>query len=315
MSSRNIVSKGVRYLTDKGYRFAVNRSLFDMYQDMPDDEYLKRLFRYKMGYDLNLDNPQTFNEKLQWLKLYDRRPELTKMVDKYEVKAYVAERIGEQYIIPTLGVWNHFDEIDFDKLSDRFVLKCTHDSGSISICKDKSTWDKHAARIKLEKNLRRNYYYAGREWPYKDVKPQILAEEYLENNCDEGLHDYKTWCFDGKVQYIQYITGRIHNATYEGFYDRQWNLQTFSYHNPLMKKSVLKPDCLTELIVLAEKLTENLPFVRVDFYILPNGQIKFGEITFYPMAGMEHWKPEEMDIKFGKLITLPRKKEITSERG
>lgn len=310
MILNSIIIKGLRYLTDTGYRFVVNGTRFAMYHDMPDDEYLKRVFRYKMGYSLNLDNPKTFTEKMQWLKLYDRRPEYTTMVDKYEVKAYVAKRIGEQYIIPTIGVWNHFDEIDFDKLPNQFVLKCTHDSGGIVICRNKSSLNLEKAKKIIECFIKREYYYLWREWPYKDVKPQILAEEYLENDCDEGLHDYKVWCFGGHVQYIQYITGRIQNVTFEGFYDRQWNLQTFSYHNPLMKKSVPKPSCLAELIVLAEKLSKNIPFVRVDFYILPSGQIKFGEITFYPSAGVDHWKPEEVDFQFGKLITLPHKTEI-----
>ena len=211
--------------------------------------------------------------------------------------------MGEKYVTPTLGVWNHFDDVDFDTLPSQFVIKCTHDSGGLIICKDKKLLDISAAKEKIEHCLARNYYSNLREWPYKDVPPRIIAEEYLENN-EEGLHDYKVWCFNGEPVYIQYITGRIGDQTYEGFYDLNWELQNFSYHNPLMKEPVKRPDCLEELIWAARELAKNQPFVRTDFYVLEDGSIRFGEITFYPMSGMEHWHPAEMDRILGDMIDL-----------
>ena len=167
---------------------------------MSDEQFLKKEFFLAMGKPLDLDNPKTFNEKLQWLKIHNRKPEYTTMVDKYAAKQYVADKIGSQYIIPTLGVWDHFDDIDFDALPDQFVLKCTHDSGGLVICKDKSGLDKKAAKRKIEHCLRRKYYYAHREWPYKDVKPRIIAEKYMTNGTSEELNDYKLMCFNGKVK-------------------------------------------------------------------------------------------------------------------
>ena len=268
-----------------------------------DKKYLKILYKYLMGKECNFDNPQTYSEKLQWLKIYDRNPLYTQLVDKYEVRKYVEERIGKEHLIPCLGVWNHFDEIDFDKLPNQFVLKCTHDSGGLIICKDNSKLDLKKARKKIEHCLKRNYFLNHREWPYKDVPPRIIAEEYLENN-EEGLHDYKIWCFNGEPVYIQYITGRIGDQTYERFYNLNWELQNFSYHNPLMKEPVKRPDCLEELLWAASELAKNQPFVRTDFYVLEDGSIRFGEITFYPMSGMEQWHPAEMDRMLGDRIDL-----------
>lgn len=271
-----------------------------------DDEKFIR-YRYKAVFkrEPNLDNPTLFSEKMQWLKLHNHQDSHTAMVDKYLVRSYVADRIGEQYIIPLIGVWNSVDEIDFSKLPCTFVLKTTHDSGGIVICNDRGRFDIDKAKEKLQRRFKKNYYYVGREWNYKNVTPRIIAEEYLENDAAEGLHDYKVWCFNGRAEYVQYITGRIANVTYEGFYDRNWKLQSFSYHNPLMKTAIPKPEKLDELLYVAEKLAQGLPFGRIDFYILPSGDIKFGEITFFPMGGTEHWKPEAMDLKLGEKITLP----------
>lgn len=183
---------------------------------MPDEKYLKLMFRARMGKKLNLDEPQTFNEKLQWLKLYNRKPEYTRMVDKYEAKAYVAERIGAEHIIPTLGIWNSFDEIDFNKLPMQFVLKCTHDSGGLVICKDKEKLDIKAAREKIEKSLKNSYYDWGREWPYKDVKPRIIAEQYMADN----LRDYKLFCFDSIPRMTLVCSERFtKDGVKEDFYD------------------------------------------------------------------------------------------------
>lgn len=272
-----------------------------------DEKYIRMHYRVRLGRELNLDNPCRFTEKMQWLKLYDRKDEYTTMVDKFEVKKYVSEKIGEKYVIPCLGVWERFEDINFSILPNQFVLKTTHDSGGVAICKDKNNFDIEKAEKVLSENLKRNFYLLGREWPYKNVRPRIIAEQYFENDSKEGLHDYKVWCFNGKARYIQYITGRISEKTYEGFYDRDWNLQDFAYLNPLMDNSVEKPDKLEELLYVAEILAEGIPFARIDFYILPGGSIKFGEITFFPLNGTEPWNPDTQDEIMGRMLKLPHK--------
>lgn len=269
---------------------------------VPDKIYLSAYYYAKQKRFPNIKNPKRFSEKIQWLKLYDKNPEHTVAVDKYLAKPYVAKIIGEKYITPTLGVYDHFDQIDFNKLPDKFVLKCNHDSAGLVIVQDKSKLDRAKAKEEIEQALKYNYYYISREWPYKDVKPVILAEEYLENG-EEGLHDYKVWCFNGKAMYIQYITGRI-RKTYEAFYDRDWEKQDFTYYNPLMDGEVKRPERLEELLEVSEKLAKDMPFLRADFYILETGEIKFGEMTFFPIGGMERWHPDEMDVKFGSMIDL-----------
>lgn len=276
---------------------------------LSDTTYLKLMYWASMHKRLNLKEPKTFNEKLQWLKLNNRNSEYTRMVDKYEAKKYVADRIGEQYIIPTLGVWNQFEEINFDALPNQFVLKCTHDSGGLVICRDKKELDLNLTKEKIERSMSVNYYYNGREWPYKNVKHRILAEEYMENG-KEGLHDYKIWCFNGEPEYIQYITGRIGKVTYEKFYDKNWAAQSFSYHNPILKNDVECPKELGKMLDLARKLAKDCPFLRVDFYVLNGGEIKFGELTFYPMSGFEKWHPEEMGNKLGKMLTIAQTKRV-----
>lgn len=269
-----------------------------------DRNYLKFYYRHKYGEELKLNPPVLFTEKMQWLKIYNQKPEFTIMVDKLNAKKYVGEKLGEQYVTPLLGVWQHFDDIDFDKLPNKFVLKCTHDCGGLVICQDKRKLDKQAARKKIEKSLRYNWYYMRREWPYKNVKPLIIAEEYMENDSKNGLYDYKVWCFNGKPTYVQFISGRLGDKTYEGFYDTDWNLQDFSYHNPKTDKPVPRPEKLDELLLLCAKLAEGIPFVRTDFYILPDNSIRFGEITFFPMSGMDHFKPEAANKKLGDMIKL-----------
>lgn len=267
-----------------------------------DEKYIKLAYRLLLDKKLDLKNPSTFNEKMQWLKLKQHDEIYTLLVDKDRVKNVVLDKIGKQYLIPTIGVYDNFDDINFDKLPNSFVIKSTHDSGGIVLCKNKDVFDKIKAKKIINKSLKRNFYYMGREYPYKNVKPRILIEEYLENG-KEGLHDYKTWCFNGKVKYIQYISGRMGDTT-EAFYDTDWNKQRFSYHNPLMKEDIKRPENLQELINVAEQLAKGHPFMRADFYILNDNSIKFGECTFYPMAGFETWKPNEMDKKFGDMIDL-----------
>lgn len=286
----------------KNYVFCGLRR-FGVFNKKSDEEFINMLYKMRMKQELNLENPMLFSEKLQWLKLYNRRSEYTTMVDKNEVKDYIASVLGSKYIIPTLGVWDNFDDIDFDKLPNQFVLKCTHDSGGLVICQDKSKLNKEKARKKIEKSLKRNYYFNSREWPYKNVSPKIIAEEYLENS-ENGLNDYKIWCFNGEPIYIQFISGRMGNNTYEGFYDINWQLQTFSYYNPKMDKMVTKPKCLDEMLDMSKIIAKDQPFVRCDFYVLEDGSIRFGEITFYPMSGMQQWTPVEMDRILGEKVDL-----------
>ena len=295
MTPAKFVKKAKNYL----FVHSISAGLFNSWSD---EKFLKMMFKRSMGYEPDLDNPRTFNEKLQWLKLHDRKPLYTTLVDKYEVKKYVADKIGEEYVIPTLGVWDSVDEIDFDSLPEQFVLKCTHDSGGVIICRDKAKLDIAAAKKKLRKRLKVNFYYLGREWPYKNVKPRIIAEKYMENS-EEGLHDYKVWCFNGQVEYIQYITGRL-STTYEAFYSRDWEKLPFTYLNPPMDGEAAKPEKLDEIIQIAEELASGIPFVRVDFYVLETGNILFGEETFYPCGGLEKFHPEDMSLKLGDMIRL-----------
>lgn len=269
---------------------------------IPDSVYLKIRFKKSMGYPLNLKEPKTFNEKLQWLKLYNRNPEYTTMVDKYAVKKYISEKIGAEYIIPTLGVWNSFDEIDFDALPDQFVLKCTHDSGGLVVCRDKSCLNMDAARKKIETSLSNNFYYMGREWPYKDVPHRIIAEQYMADD----LRDYKLFCFDGVPRMTLVCSERFtKDGLKEDFYDEAWNhlnVQRPAHGNAILP--IQRPKQYELMKKLAAKLSEKMPFARIDFYEI-NEKVYFGEITFYPASGFEGFKPEEWDLKLGEWIKLP----------
>ncbi|SHM48007.1 ATP-grasp fold amidoligase family protein [Ruminococcus flavefaciens] len=275
---------------------------------MPDSLFLRLFYKHHMGKKLNLKDPKTFNEKLQWLKLHDRRPEYTTMVDKYAVKKYVADKIGEQYIIPTLGVWEKFDDIDFDKLPDRFVLKCTHDSGGLAICKDKSNFDMQAARAKIEKSLKTNYYHSLREWPYKNVPPRIIAEKYMtDDENSEGFTDYKFFCFDGKVDCVMVCLDRYTGDTKFYFFDKDWNLKRLNKRGKAAPEgfTIPKPECMDQMFELAAKLSEGITFVRVDLY-QSCGQIYFGELTFYPDSGFDENILPEADEYWGRLLKLKK---------
>lgn len=271
------------------------------------DEFVIRyIFKSRMGYTLNLDNPQTFSEKLQWLKLHDRRTEYTIMVDKFAVKKYVADIIGEEYIIPTLGVWERVEDIDWDKLPNQFVLKCTHDSGGLVICRDKSKLDKISAKQKLRKSLHSNYWYHNREWPYKNVKPHILAEQYMEDETGE-LRDYKFFCFDGEVKALFIASDRTKEVeTKFDFFDENFKHLPFTNGHPNATVTPSKPTCFEEMKTLAAKLSRGIPQVRVDFYEI-KGKVYFGEITFFHWSGMTPFVPGEWDYTFGSWINLPGK--------
>ena len=288
----------------KGFMYLARRNFFNW---MPDKLYLKICYKCKIGKKLNLNNPQTYNEKLQWLKLYDRKPEYTKMVDKYSVKEYVASIIGEEYIIPTIGVWNKVEDIDFDKLPTQFVLKCTHDSGGLVICNDKSKLDIDNAKRTLNYFLNRNFYHLHREWPYKNIKPQIIAEEYIVDESGYELKDYKFFCFDGKVKAMFIATDRnAETETCFDFFDRDFNHLPVLNGHPNANKAIQKPLNYEKMIELAEKLSQNIPHTRIDFYNI-NGKIYFGEITFFHWSGFKKFEPEKYDKIFGDWITLPKK--------
>ena len=270
---------------------------------MPDEMYLKIQYRLALHRKLDLKNPVTYNDKVQWLKIHDRKPEYTMMVDKYAVRDYIAKTIGEQYSIPLVGgPWKSFREIDFDALPDQFVLKCNHDSGGLVICKDKATLDKAVAEKKINKSMRRNFYWANREWPYKDVKPCIIAEKYMVDDSGYELRDYKFFCFDGEPKVMFIATDRNISTKFD-FFDMEFNHLPFTNGHPCADKTPEKPKCFEEMMELAKTLSKGIKQVRVDFYEI-NGRVYFGELTFSHWSGMVPFEPEEWDYKLGELISL-----------
>lgn len=272
------------------------------------EKYIPQMFKVRMGKMPNLDNPQTYNEKLCWMKLYYHNPLFTKLVDKYEVKDYVAEKIGQQYIIPTIGVWSKVEDIEWDKLPGQFVLKCTHDSGGLVICKDKSKLDVAKAKQKLNRSLKKNYYYDGFEWPYKDVMPRIIAETYIEDTKTQELRDYKFFCFDGEVKALFIATERqkVGEDVKFDFFDADFHHLPFRQGHENAAVLPEKPLCFEEMKRLAAFLSEGLPHARIDFYEV-DGKIYFGEITFFHHGGWTRFDPEGWDNTFGSWIKLPEK--------
>lgn len=278
----------------------MKKILYGLARVLPDKMYLSLRYRLRMKKWINWRNPQTFNEKLQWLKLHDRKALYTQLVDKYEVKAYVAEHIGDEYIIPSLGVWERFDDIDFENLPDQFVLKCTHDSGGVVICRDKACFDREAARVKIEASLSTNYYDCWREWPYKNVKPRIIAEAYIADN----PKDYKLHCFDGETKMVLVCSERFAGGLREDFFDRQWtHLDCRRPKHANADVTPEKPKNYEKMCELAQLLTQEMRFARVDFYEV-DGRVYFGEITFYPASGMERFEPEVWDRRLGEWIRM-----------
>jgi len=277
---------------------------------LPDVLYLKQQYRRKMRRKLNLKKPVLYSEKVQWLKLYDRRPEYSKLVDKYEVRKYIAQTIGERYLIPNYGVWTHFDEIPFDTLPNEFVLKCTHDCGSVYICKDKSRLDLTELRKRFRKYLAVNCYYQRKEWVYKNIRPCIIAEKLMIDESGVQLKDYKIYCFNGEPKIVNIIFDRFTTGTggkKEYFFSPQWEYQPVGSgghpNDPNVK--IQKPKCLEEMLNLARKLSAGKIHVRVDFYVAAD-KIYFGELTFYSCAGYERFDPPQWDKTFGDWMTLPK---------
>ena len=268
--------------------------------------YLKLLYKAATGEKCDLKHPVTFNEKLQWLKLHDRKPEYADMVDKYEVRKIIENSIGAEYLIPCYGVYNSFEEIDFSSLPDQFVLKCTHDSGSVIICKDKTEFDRAAAKQSLDASMKRNYYSTYREWPYKYVKPRIIAEKYMIDEYGDDLKDYKVMCFNGEAKVIEvhenrFTKGKEHTQT---FYDRNWNKL------PIIQEGLMyvtderrAPAQLDKILALSEELAKDMYHARIDWYII-NDKIYFGEITFYDGSGFETFPNKEDNVYLGSLLKL-----------
>ena len=302
------ICKIKRIIFNKQIRFNYLTKL-GLYNSISDEQFLKKQWKTFFNTELNLKNPQSFNEKLQWLKIYDRNPQYTQMVDKYEAKKYVSNIIGEEYIIPTLGIYNSFEEIDFNKLPNQFVIKCTHDSGGLVIIKDKKNMDIKEVEKKINKWLERNDYYGSREWPYKNVKPRIIIESYLDDGINTQLNDYKSMCFNGKAKCSFVCTERDDKelGLAVTFFDLDWNKMPFERHYRSSNKKIDKPKNYQKMVELSEKLSKNIPFVRVDWYEI-KGKLYFGELTFYPGAGFEEFTPEEWDYKLGEMLKLPDKK-------
>lgn len=293
-----------QFVLDPKVRFGyLTRAGF--YNHMSDEEYLSRKYQLYFGQKLDLQNPQTFNEKLQWLKLYNRKPEYTVMVDKYKVREYIAQELGEEYLIPLLGVWDNPDEIDFDALPNQFVLKCNHNSGlGMCICKDKSELDISKVKVELRKGLKQDYYLTGREWPYKDVPRKIIAEKYMEDVSGD-LKDYKFYCFNGEMKFVMINSDRnTSRPTRSDYFDRDFNWLDFTWGYSHAEVHPKKPEQFEKMVAIVEKLAKGLPHIRVDLYDC-NGKIYFGELTFFDGSGFDKIEPLEWDYKIGKLLKLP----------
>lgn len=297
----------IKNVTDPYQRFiALSRRGF--YDWMPDEKYVKKVYKLKTGGELDLNNPKTYNEKLNWLKLHDRKPIYTNMVDKYEVKEFVKQKLGtDENIIQTYGCWDSFDEIDFSSLPNEFVLKCTHDSGGLRVCKDKTTFDKEEARRFFGRFMREKPYRLSREWPYKDVPPRIIAEKYIPSIGNIDSLEYKATCFNGKVGFVTICTGIAHSdfeLRKNDSFDLELNhMPWYAYY----KNAPVTPEIpkeWDEIIRIAEKISEDVPCLRVDMYVV-DGKVYFGECTFFTWGGFIEFTPPEWDAKLGEMICLP----------
>lgn len=297
--------KAVKCITDSKCRFWVLSAL-GHYDHVNDQTFLEKAFQSKLEKELDWNVPATFNEKLQYLKLYDRRPEYTRMVDKYKVREYITEKLGAQYLIPLIGVWDDPEKIDFSVLPEQFVLKCNHNSGlGMCICKDKSKLNIRKVKAGLRKGLRQNYYLTGREWPYKNVPRRIIAEQFMQSDAG-GLTDYKIHCFNGEPKLILVCKDRFApTGLTEDFYTPQWeHLDLRRPTHPNATEPMAKPDELDQLLEFSRILSKDIPFLRVDFYIV-EGHVYFSELTFFPASGFEKFEPEEWDQTLGDWLKLP----------
>ena len=289
--------------TSYEYIFLSPNEIFDIVKDIDDKRCLEILTAQTVGYVPNLESPRTFNEKMQWLKLYDRRRDYSNLVDKYEVKSIIAQKIGNQYVIPTLGVWSNFDDINLDNLPNSFVLKCTHDSGSVYICKDKKEFDRNTIKKKFDTSLKTNYFYMGREYPYKNIKPRIIAEPYIKDDFHDSLSVYKIFNFNGKPTLIQTITNDKTRSETIDYFDTEWNRLELRQNYPNSTSIPKRPKNLPEMVTLAQKLSKGFPFIRTDFYSVGD-RVYFSEFTFYSDAGFAPFEPFDWDRRLGDLIPL-----------
>ena len=300
------LSKIKKILSNKNYLFGgIVKKLSPFIKN--DRTYLSLRYKALFGHKLNWENPQSFSEKMQWLKVYNRKPQYTIMADKIKAKDWVADKIGSEYIIPTLATWECAEDVDFDILPDKFVIKCNHNSGTgMYICTDKTKMDVEKVRNGLAKGLKENYYLSEREWPYKNIPRRIIAEQFIEDKEQPGeLTDYKFFCFNGEPKFCQVIRNRSTDETID-IYDMEWNLMSFIGLNPVAHNGlnpVARPKTLEKLIQLCRILSQNTLFLRVDFYIV-NGKEYFGELTFFPMGGFGTFTPSVWNEKIGNLIAL-----------
>ncbi|WP_365298890.1 ATP-grasp fold amidoligase family protein [uncultured Veillonella sp.] len=304
MKFSKLFKVGMSFLTKPYYRTRVLIKL-GYYDSLSDAEFLKTVFPKYMGYPLDLENPKTFSEKLQWLKVNYRNPIQTVMVDKHEAKHFIAERVGNQYIIPTLAVWDSVEDIDIDALPNQFVLKSTHDSGGIVICKDKSSFDFEAAKAKLSASLKRDYSKIAREWPYQNVLRRIIAEEYISELGNDDLLDYKMYSFHGEPKLTVVCSDRFSKTeTRMNFYDINWEPMGIHFgHYPPLPLEFPKPATYEEMKRLTAELSKDCPFLRVDFYEI-KGRLFIGELTFFPGAGLEKFRPMSKDYELGEWLHL-----------
>ena len=288
-------------------KYFVRKQLLKLFVDFfSDKRYLEKLFFYRVGYHPNIDHPRSFNEKLQWLKLHDKKAEYTQMVDKAEAKKYVASIIGKGHIIQTIAIYDSVDDIIFEPLPQQFVMKCTHNSGGIVVCKDKSKLNRQKALKKLRNGWNNNYFKLNKEYPYKDVPKRVILEEFISGSNNQDLIDYKIHCFNGKPKVILVCKDRYSpSGLTEDFYDCEWNHLNISRpKHPNAKSTESRPQNLDEMLSIASKLSQNIPFVRVDLYNV-DGKIYFGELTFFPASGMTAFVPKEWDYKLGEWLNLP----------
>lgn len=305
MSFMNTIKRKWHTLTHTRRLFWKKFAASRLFKHLPDRMAIEIIYHNVFGEKLDLNNPQTFNQKLQWLKLYNRRPEYTTMVDKYRVREYIKETIGGEYLIPILGVWEKAKDIDFDTLPDKFVLKCNHGSACNIICKDKYKLDYRETVKKLNKWMKTDYYKISREWPYKNVPRRIIAEQYLSDPIEGEIRDYKFFCFAGAAKCVKVDFGRFvdHHANY---YDTEGNLLTIGECAcpPVFDKIIRLPQNMNQMRELAEILSRDHPFLRVDFYNV-DGKIYFGETTFYPASGFGPFCTDEQDVELGSWLKLP----------
>ena len=316
-SSKKFIARikyyGIAYLRDALSNHFANEANYpsilkkeESYSRLSDNEIpdeLVKWFYTRTAEKFEISNPVTFNQKIQWIKLFDIDDKKVLLADKYRVRSWVADTIGEKYLIPLIGVWKKADDIDFDKLPNKFALKCNHGSGWNIIVNDKNIINKTDVINKLNTWMNSNFaYHSGFELQYRNIPPRIIAEAYIEND-NGGVNDYKCYCFDGKLHYIQFLTDRK-NGLRMAYFNKEWELQPFVNNHPPVDYSVPKPDNLDELIYISEKLSQGFAFVRVDFYRLNSGEFKFGEMTFTPASGTQDWRPEETNYMLGSLLNI-----------